>query len=70
MIKILHIDNEWEFVNKDIQHICDEVGIQLQHTIPYTRQQNGVVERKNYSLKEMANDILHARSLPSRLWAK
>jgi transposase InsO family protein len=42
----------------------------LQHTIPYTPQQNGVVERKNRSLKEMAYCMLHANSLPKRLWAE
>jgi hypothetical protein len=40
----------------------------LQHTIPYTLQQNGVVERKNRSLKEMAYYMLHAISLPQKLW--
>eukprot|EP00253_Pinus_taeda_P004632 PITA_04632 len=46
-IKILCTDNGTEYVNKDIENICDEAGIQLQHTVPYTRQQNGVDERKN-----------------------
>jgi hypothetical protein len=40
----------------------------LQHTVPYTLQQNGVVVRKNRSLKEMESCILHAKSLPQRLW--
>jgi hypothetical protein len=39
-------------------------------TIPYTPQQNGVAERKNRSLKEMASCMLHAKSLPQRLWAE
>jgi hypothetical protein len=42
----------------------------LQHTVPYTPQQNRVVEQKNRSLKEMASCILHAKSLPQRLWAE
>jgi hypothetical protein len=40
----------------------------LQHTVPYTPQQNEFVERKNMSLKEMTSCMLHARSLPSKLW--
>jgi hypothetical protein len=40
----------------------------LQHIVPYTLQQNGVVERKNRSLKEMAYCKLHAKSLPHRLY--
>jgi hypothetical protein len=39
----------------------------LQHTVPYTPQQNGVVELKNGSLKEMASCMLHAKSLPQIL---
>jgi hypothetical protein len=42
----------------------------LQHTVPYTLQQNGVAERKNRSLKEMASYMLHANSLPQRLWVE
>jgi transposase InsO family protein len=64
------MDNGGEYVNKYVEHICSEAGIQLQHTIPYTPQQNRVAERKNWSLKEMANCMLHARSLPSKLWVE
>jgi hypothetical protein len=42
----------------------------LQHTVPYTPQQNGVVEWKNRSLKEMEYCMLHEKSLPQKLWAE
>jgi hypothetical protein len=57
-------------VNHDIHNIFHEVGIQLQHTVPYTPQQNEVAEQKKRSLKEMASYMLHAKSLPQRLWAE
>ena len=38
--------------------------------VPYTLHQNGVVERKNRSLKEMAYCMLHAKSLPQILWVE
>ncbi|MCO5599133.1 hypothetical protein L7F22_053233 [Adiantum nelumboides] len=44
---------------KDIKHQC---------TMPYTPQQNGVVERKNRSLMEMDRCMLKAKSLPHKLW--
>jgi hypothetical protein len=69
-IKILRTNNGGEYVNHEIHNLCHEAGIQLQHTVPYTPQQNEVVERKNISLKEMASFMLHAKSLPRRLWAE
>jgi hypothetical protein len=43
-IKVLQIDNGGEYVNHEIQNIFHEVRIQLQHTVPYTPQQNRVVK--------------------------
>ena len=42
----------------------------MEHSVPYTPQQNGVAKRKNRSLKEMATCLLHAKNLPPSLWAK
>jgi hypothetical protein len=42
----------------------------LEHIVPYTLQQNEVVEWKNSSMKEMASCMLHEKSLPQRLWTK
>ena len=36
---------------------------QQQHTIPYTPQQNDVAERKNHTLKEMANCMIQSKGL-------
>jgi hypothetical protein len=69
-IEFLRTDNEGEYVNHEIQNIFHEVGIQLQHMVPYNLQQNRVTERKNRSLKEMASCMLHEKSLPQRLWAE
>ena len=40
----------------------------MQHSTHYTPQQNGVVERKNRSLKEMANCMIEARDISPNLW--
>jgi transposase InsO family protein len=69
-IKTFRTDSGGEYVNKDVQHLCDEAVIHLQHTVPHTPQQNEVADRKNRSLKEMASCMLHEKSLPSKLWAK
>jgi transposase InsO family protein len=57
-INILRIDNGGDYVKKYVQQLCIDEGIQLQHTVPYTPQQNSVAERKNRSLKEMENCML------------
>ena len=42
----------------------------MEHSVPYTPQHNGVGERKNKSLKEMATCLLHAKHLPPSLWVE
>jgi transposase InsO family protein len=38
--------------------VCDEAGIRRQFTALYSPQQNGVVERKNMTVMEMARALL------------
>ena len=42
----------------------------MQHSVPYTPQQNGVAERKNMALKEMATCMIEAKDLSSKIWAE
>ena len=67
-IKILRYKNGGEYFNNDLLHICSQSGIQVQHSVPYTPQQNGVAERKNRSLKEMTTCMLESKKLPTNLW--
>ena len=69
-IKILRSDNGGEYVSNDLLYICSQSGIQVQHSIPYTSQQNRVAERKNRSLKEMITCILESKKLATNLWAE
>ncbi|CAL8152241.1 unnamed protein product [Prunus armeniaca] len=50
--------------------ICEAHGIQRQLTMAYTPQQNGVVERKNRTVIEMAKSMLHDKGMPYFLWAE
>jgi len=45
-------------VNNNFEIYCTAQGSQMQHTHPYTPQKNGVVERNNGALKEMANCMI------------
>ena len=43
-------------------------GIIHQCTISYTQQQNGLAERKNRSLMDMARCMLNGKKLPHKFW--
>ena len=59
-VKIKHIisDNGTEFKNTGLDKDLDTLGITHEFSAPYTPQQNGVVERKNRTLIEMARTML------------
>ena len=58
--KIKHIrsDNGTEFKNTGLDTYLDTLGITHEFSAPYTPQQNGIVERKNRTLIEMARTML------------
>ena len=53
-IKRVRNDNGSEFKNTKIDELCDEFGISHQFSAKYTPQSNGLVERKNRTLIDMA----------------
>ena len=59
-----------KFENKNFKNYCDEKEIFHNYSSPRNPQQNGVVERKNRTLMEMARTMLHEYSLPLYFWAK
>ena len=65
---MIHTDNGKEYVKIDLQHLFEEFGIQMQHSFPYTPQQNGVAKRKNMALKEMATCMIDAKDLSPKIW--
>ena len=69
-LKILKYDSGGDYFKSDFIQYFKYVGIQMQHSIPYTPQQNGVVERNNKSLKEMATCMTEDKPLPKKNWAE
>jgi transposase InsO family protein len=57
-IKKIKSDNGTEFKNSQIEGFLEEEGIKHEFSSPYTPQQNGVVERKNRNLLDMARTML------------
>ncbi len=69
-MKIKHIIsyNGTEFNNTGLDDYLDELGITHELSAPYTPQQNGVMERKNRTLVEMARTMLDEYKTPHRFW--
>lgn len=63
-------DNGGEFEDDLLENFCENSGIKHNFLTPRTPQQNGVVERKNRSLQEMARAMLNVFNSPKRLWVE
>jgi hypothetical protein len=69
-IKKIRSDNGTEFKNSQIEGFLEEEGIKHEFSSPYTPQQNGVVERKNRTLLDMARTMLDEYKTLDRFWAE
>ncbi|WZZ60567.1 hypothetical protein YC2023_060674 [Brassica napus] len=63
-------DRGGEFVSQEFNSFCDGAGIRRHLTAPYTPQQNGVVERRNRTMMEMARSMLKHMHMPNYLWGE
>ncbi|KAJ0589103.1 putative RNA-directed DNA polymerase [Helianthus annuus] len=69
-IKVLRSDRGGEFCSQEFNSFCEQAGIQRELTVAYTPQHNGVVERKNRTVMNLARSMLHESKLPRLLWAE
>jgi hypothetical protein len=67
-VKKIRSDNGSEFKNLQVEEFLEEEGIKHEFSAPYTPQQNGVVERKNMTLINMARTMLGEFKAPERFW--
>ena len=67
-IKCLRSDNGGEFTSKEFMDNCSNHGIKRQFFVARTPQQNGVVERKNRIVQEMARTMLMDSKLTDIFW--
>lgn len=69
-IKTLRSDNGREYISNAFESYLKQNGILRQLTVPYTPQQNGVAERANRTLVEMARAMLNYAKLGEHFWAE
>ncbi|CAJ2642247.1 unnamed protein product [Trifolium pratense] len=63
-------DHGGEFENEPFENFCEKYDILHEFSSPRTPQQNGVVERKNRTLQEMARTMMHETNVAKFLWAE
>nr|GEU46775.1 integrase, catalytic region, zinc finger, CCHC-type, peptidase aspartic, catalytic [Tanacetum cinerariifolium] len=69
-VRFIRTDNGTEFINHDLTHYYESVGIFHQKSVPRTPQQNDIVERRNRTLVEAARTMLILSKAPMFLWAE
>jgi hypothetical protein len=69
-ILMIQSDNGTEFKNYTLNDFLSDEGIRHQYSSPYTPQQNGVAERKNRTLMDMARTMLAEFKSLYNFWAE
>ncbi|GKA30172.1 ribonuclease H-like domain-containing protein [Tanacetum coccineum] len=64
-VKVIRCDNGTEFKNKVMNQFCEMKGIKREFSVARTPQQNGVAERKHWTLIEAARNMLANSKLPT-----
>ncbi|KAL0421153.1 UNVERIFIED_CONTAM: putative mitochondrial protein [Sesamum latifolium] len=70
MPKCLRTDNDKEYTSNEFNNFCADLGISYQLTTSYSPQQNGVSEKKNRTIVEMARCMVMDKKLPLKFWAE
>jgi hypothetical protein len=51
---VLRTDNDCEFMTAEFMSYCVDEGVQRHYSAPYSPQQNGIIERCNQTVVEIA----------------
>jgi len=62
-VKVLRYDGGGEYGSREFADFCKHHGIEKKTTTRYTPKQNGVVERKNRTIMNMARSLLTTRKM-------
>jgi hypothetical protein len=57
-------------MSSDFKEFCDKHGIKREYTIPGTPQQNGVVERQNRIVQQMARSMMNEKNIGQTYWVE
>ena len=63
MLKEVISNRGGEFMSSEFKEFCDKHQIKREYTIPGTPQQNGVVERQNITVQQMARSMMNEKNI-------
>ncbi|GJV58595.1 putative ribonuclease H-like domain-containing protein [Tanacetum coccineum] len=69
-VRRIRTDNETEFVNQTLREYYEKVDISHETSVACSRQQNGVVKRRNHTVIEVARTMLIYVKASLFLWAE
>ena len=69
-LKAIRLDRGGEFMSSDFKELCDKHGIKREYTIPGTPEQNGVVERQNITVQQMARSMMNEKNIGQTYWVE
>ena len=62
-VKTMRLYNGGEFTSEELKELCRESGIKRELSTPYNPQWNGIAERKNKTIMEVAKAMLHDQDI-------
>lgn len=68
VIRTLKTDNGGEYTSDEFEIHLEQCNIRHEKSAPYAQWQNGVAERANRTIKDMARTMLIAANIPIQLW--
>jgi hypothetical protein len=69
-IKCLRSDRGGEYTSNEFIEFCEQHGIKRQFSVAGTPQQNGVAERMNRTIQQMARAMLDDSGTPDTFWGE
>ncbi|KAM0981507.1 hypothetical protein ACFX2A_014834 [Malus domestica] len=69
-VKKLRSDRGGEYTSLEFSQYCEDFGLERQLTVAYSPQQNGVAERRNMTIVEMAKCMMLEKGILFEFWAE
>ena len=57
-------------MSNEFKSYCTREGIEHEVIAPYTLQHNGIAERENRTILNMARNMLKTKNLPKKFWVE